>query len=242
MPLEPPRLDHSSPLNKQKHTKYFLRCLKTFLPPAYTSNDSNRLSLAFFTVAGLDLLGGLDANTTAQEREDYIRWIYRLQLPTGGFRAFPGTDLGDRNRDEATQEWDEARYRWDPANLPATYFALATLLILGDDLGRVRRKQCLEWLPRLQRPDGSFGETLVEGKVEGGTDPRFGYCAAGVRFVLRGVEEGGLRGNGLEGVGDVDLEALVRCIRRAEVGSFSLPLGVRGPRGEIGGHVVRCGG
>jgi len=193
-------------LDKKRQTQYFLRCLKTYLPHPYTSNDSNRMSLAFFIVAALDLLDQLTPNTTAQERRDYIDWVYRNQHPGGGFRAFPGTDLGEHTTEENAC--------WDPANLPSTYFALCLLLILGDNFGRVRRRECLDWLPRMQRSDGSFGETLVRGEIQGGHDSRFGYCAVGVRYMLAGDKRGGQEP-------DIDVDVLVRCIRMAEVGTLA---------------------
>jgi len=196
---------NSPKLDVKKHTKYFLRCLKTYLPSPYTSNDSNRMSLAFFVVTALDLLGQLNSNTTPQERQDYIDWVYHNQHPKGGFRASPGTDLGERTSPE-----NEC---WDPANLPSTYFALCLLLLLGDDLSRVKRKETLVWLPHLQRKDGSFGETLVHGEIQGGFDSRFGYCAAGVRYILAGEHT-------LDaGHKDIDVDALAICIREAEVGA-----------------------
>lgn len=123
---------------------------------------------------------------------------------------WPGTDFGERsNNDNA---------KWDPANVPATYFALAALLILDDDLKRVRRKQTLRWLRNMQREDGSFGETLVDGHIEGGRDPRLGYCATGVRHILRGDKDGPLKIDSEE-VQDIFVDALVRCVRAAEVGN-----------------------
>ncbi|KAJ6135977.1 Terpenoid cyclases/protein prenyltransferase alpha-alpha toroid [Penicillium capsulatum] len=148
--------------NTDRHVKFYLRCLKTFLPAPYVSNDSNRMLLAYLTLSGLDVLGVLREKTTPEERQGYIDWIYHCQVPSGGFRGFSGTDFGAARR--TTQ--NEA---WDPANVPATFFALVNLLILGDDLTRVERRACLQWLPRLQRADGSFGEVLgVGGNVEGG--------------------------------------------------------------------------
>ena len=115
---------------------------------------------------------------------------------------------------ERAQEGSEV---WDPANVPATYFALAALCVLRDDLSRVDRRGCLAWLRRMQRPDGSFGQTLGEdGAVEGGMDTRFGYCAMVTRWILRGEIDGDV-----EGVPDVDVEALVRCIRGSEVGTLA---------------------
>ncbi|RLL94532.1 hypothetical protein CFD26_101321 [Aspergillus turcosus] len=192
-------------LNKERHIKYYLRCLKTFLPHQYTSNDSNRMLLAFFTISGLDILGALDSKITAEERKGYIDWLYHCQVPSGGFRGFTGTDFGI---DKRTPE-NEA---WDPANVPATFFALVLLLILGDDLSRVKRVECLRWLPKLQREDGSFGEVLGPGgEVKGGRDLRFCCCAAGTRYILRGRS-----GRGLEGVRDIDVRRLVEFIQACQ--------------------------
>ncbi|KAF2098546.1 terpenoid cyclases/Protein prenyltransferase [Rhizodiscina lignyota] len=193
-----------SKLNKQKHINYWKRCLKTYLPTAYTSTDSNRMLLAFFVVSALDLLGALLEHTKPEEREGYIDWIYRCQHPEGGFRGFPGTDFGDERNAENKM--------WDPANVPATYMALSALLILGDDLSRVKRRECLQWLRKLQRDTGSFGETLGENdNIEGGTDSRFGYCAAVVRWILRGAAKGEV-----EGVPDIDVDKLAECVSSAQ--------------------------
>ncbi|KAL2215634.1 putative geranylgeranyl transferase beta subunit [Thermoascus aurantiacus ATCC 26904] len=190
---------------KDRHIKYFLRCLKSFLPHQYTSSDSNRVLLAFFTVAGLDLLGVLPTNTTPEERQGYIDWLYHCQVPSGGFRGFTGTNFG---LDRRTPENEV----WDPANVPATFFALATLLILGDDLSRVKRKECLRWLPRVQREDGSFGELLsVDGQIAGGRDLRYCCCAAGIRYILRGRS-----GEGLEDVEDINVDKLVSFIEACQ--------------------------
>ena len=159
-------------------------------------------------VSALDLLDALTSAISDEERRDYVSWIYRCQHPNGGFRMWPGTDFGDRA--------NESNSKWDPANVPATYFALATLLVLGDDLSRVKRLQTLRWIDRMQRQDGSFGETLVDGQIQGGRDPRSAHCACGVRYILRGSRTGDLT-IGHETVEDIDVDALVRCIRAAEV-------------------------
>lgn len=191
---------------RDRHITYFLRCLKTFLPGLYTPNDSNRILLAFFIVSGLDLLGVLQSKTTPEERQGYIEWIYHCQVPSGGFRGFTGTDFGAERR---TQE-NEA---WDPANVPSTFFALVILLILGDDLARVKRIACLHWLPKMQRSNGSFGEVLGPGgQIEGGGDLRFCCFAAGTRYILRGK-----RGAGLEGVPDINVGKLVAFIESCQV-------------------------
>lgn len=122
---------------------------------------------------------------------------------------WPGTDFGERA--------SAGNAKWDPANVNATYFALTSLLILGDDLKRVHRKDTLRWICKMQRDDGSFGETLVDGKQEGGRDSRLGYCATGVRYILRGATAPGpieIEGGSID---DIDIDKYVGCIRCSEV-------------------------
>ncbi|KAI4198681.1 MAG: hypothetical protein LQ348_002001 [Seirophora lacunosa] len=196
----------SSILKKSAHIRYHLRCLKTFLPTAYTSNDSQRMTLAFFTLCALDLLGALDAHTTAAERSAYADWIYRCQHPDGGFRGFTGADVGDNGRRT------EGNHQWDPANIAATYFALVSLAILGDDLARVRGPECLAWLKRLQLRDGTFGEALsLEEEVQGGRDMRFCFCAAVIRWILRGEEEAEAAEED-----DIDVDGLMRFFEASQ--------------------------
>lgn len=190
-------------LLSDRHVKYWLRCAKTFLPEAYTSNDSNRMTLAFFIVSALDLLDLLESKVDTDERDSWISWIYSCQLDSGGFRGFTGTKFGNDIRTSKNQHWD-------PANVPATFFALVTLIVLGDDLSRVRRRECLAWLPKVQREDGSFGETLGENEsIEGGSDLRFCCCAAGVRHILRGPR-------GID-VKDINVDRLVAYIAACQV-------------------------
>lgn len=162
--------------------------------------------LGFFTIAGLDILGVLHEKTTPEERQGYINWIYHCQHPSGGFRGFTGTKFGDGRH---TRE-NEA---WDPANIPSTFLALETLLILGDDLSRLKRRECLEWLPKLQREDGSFGELLgADEQIAGGNDLRFCYCATGIRYFLRGPNR-----KDLADVKDIDVSGLVFFIQSCQV-------------------------
>ncbi|KAF2242738.1 putative geranylgeranyl transferase beta subunit [Trematosphaeria pertusa] len=193
-----------SKLNYAAHIRYWRRNLKTFLPHHYTGNDSNRMMLALFILSALDILGDLQGALSAEERQGYIDWVYHCQLPEGGFRPSPATDFGPARNDENKV--------WDPAHVPATFFALLILTILGDDLERVKRRAILAWLRTVQRPDGSFGETVGEGgRVEGGNDSRFGYMATAIRWILRGNIEGPLGR-----VPDIDVDNFIDCIRKAE--------------------------
>ena len=190
---------------RDRHVKYWLRCLKTFLPHLYTSNDSNRMTLALFTLSALDLLGVLHENTNPSERSHYIDWIYRCQHPSGGFRSFTGTNFGDENRDVKNEHWD-------PANLAGTFFALAGLAILGDSMERVKRKECLEWLAKLQLEDGSFGEGLGKnGKIEGDPDIRYCFLAAVTRWMLKDRML-------LDEVKDIDVDKLASFVMASKAG------------------------
>jgi geranylgeranyl transferase type-1 subunit beta len=202
--------DHST-FHKDRHIKYWLRCLKTYLPTPYTSQDSNRMTLAFFTLSALDLLGVLHEKTTPSERQEYIDWIYRCQHPSGGFRSFTGTIFNAANSNEGN-----GNGQWDPAHLAGTFFALASLAVLGDGFERVRRVEGLMWLRKLQCGDGSFGELLMEGeRIEGGADVRFCYLAAVVRWMLRGVgDDSFAMGAGVE---DIDVDALVAFVVASQV-------------------------
>lgn len=73
-----------------KHTKYFSRCL-FLLPAQATSYDGNRLSIVYFCLSGLDLLGTLDQFVkTEEQRKEYIEWLYEQVVESGeGFRGSP---------------------------------------------------------------------------------------------------------------------------------------------------------
>ena len=63
------RIDHAA------HAKYFLRCLE-LLPAPYASLDTNRLTVAYFCVSGLDVLGCLERVDAPR----IIAWVYSLQV------------------------------------------------------------------------------------------------------------------------------------------------------------------
>jgi geranylgeranyl transferase type-1 subunit beta len=191
-------------LNLPKQIQYWRRNSKTFLPHHYTGNDNNRMTLACFVLSAADLIGDLDAAMSEEDRRGYIEWVYHCQLPSGGFRPSPATDFGTAsNEDNAI---------WDPAHMAGTFFALLILGLLRDDLTRVKRREILKWLNQMQRPDGSFGQTIgVNGHIEGGSDSRFGFMAAGIRWILRGNLEGPV-----DGVPDIDVDKFVQCVRDSE--------------------------
>lgn len=81
-----PLKDQKAPgFDKEKLIKFFMRSLYV-IPAHYQGQDPNRLTLLYFTISGLDILGALDK---IENPARIIDWIYSLQvLPPA---ATPGT-------------------------------------------------------------------------------------------------------------------------------------------------------
>ena len=152
-------------LDKPKHTQHFLRCLRV-LPRQFTPFDSHRLSIVYFCIIGLDVLGSLDSIEPSL-RQQWVDWIYTCQVSTGGFKNAPGSAS-----------------EYNPAHVAATYFALASLITLGDNHVRVHRHETLRWIQSLQLQEGNFAATLVKGIPQGERDLRFSYCACAAAHLL----------------------------------------------------------
>ncbi|CAD6448064.1 9d1fa01f-c692-44de-82c9-b422335780b7 [Sclerotinia trifoliorum] len=193
-------------LEVAKHIKYWQRCLKSLLPTAYTSTDSTRMTLAFFILSALDLLNVGPSTFPESQRRSIRAGILKCQHPFGGFcgstnHRFPDiyyADVGQGKRDV------------DPANLAATFFAILSLGFVGG-LVDVKRRECLRWMKRLQREDGSFGEFVTEdGKIQGGRDMRYCYVATAIRWILTEDAHEEM------GDDDIDVEKLVEHLRAGQ--------------------------
>lgn len=191
---------------KGLHLKYWKRCLKSLLPVEYTSNDSSRMALGFFILSALDLLGEGVNTFPLEEKKDIRDWIIKCQHPNGGFCGSPNHRFPDKYYTDLGENCSKREV--DPANLPATYFAILSLGLVGD-LRRVERMKCLRWLKKLQREDGSFGELLTpEGNIWGGRDMRYCYVAAAIRWILGGDLE--------DSDNDINVKSLVQHIRSGQ--------------------------
>lgn len=72
-----PLKDQQPPsFNKEKLIKFFMRSLYV-IPAHYQGQDPNRLTLLYFTVSGLDILGALDK---IENPKAIIDWVYSLQV------------------------------------------------------------------------------------------------------------------------------------------------------------------
>lgn len=197
-----------SQLDTERHIKYWRRCLKSLLPTDYTSTDSSRMTLGFFILSALDLLGAGVETLPDKERANIRDWILKCQHPNGGFCGSPN----HRYPDGYYVDVGHGKQLMDPANLPATFFAILSLGFVGR-LDQIRRRDCLRWLKTLQRHDGSFGEFITEeGIIEGGNDTRYCYLAAAVRWALTGDQV-----SEEEEKDDIDVEKMVDHLRRGQV-------------------------
>ena len=168
------------------HKKFLLRLLD-ILPTQYSSLDTNRLTLLYFCVSGLDVLGALDA----VDADRIIRWIYSLQVlpPTDAAGEVPPDRCaGFRGSGYLGSPFDAegspSSSGYDGGHLAMTYTALAVLTILEDDLSRVHRERTLAFVRSLQ-DEGSGHFWAYRG---GEADMRFLYCAAAICTFLRDEE------------------------------------------------------
>ncbi|CAF1143559.1 unnamed protein product [Adineta ricciae] len=153
------------------HSKYFARCL-TVLPSQTSSLDNSRVTIAFYSLSGLDLLQYLPI-ALPYNASELISWIYSLQLITDadvcGFRG-SSCMITSRTTPNA----------YDHVHITMTMAALISLLLLGDDLEKVQRSRIASSLTHLQLPTGAFLATQLSTE----NDLRFVYCACVIAYVL----------------------------------------------------------
>lgn len=139
------------------------------MPSSLADFDSTRPMIAYFAFSGLDLLNSLD-EIGERSKSEAIDWIYRLQVE----------GAGSRSGFQASTTIPNDIPDYQCGHLAMTYTSLVTLLILGDDLGRVDRQSIVEGVRACQNPDGSF-TAMVTGCE---SDMRFLYCASCVSAIL----------------------------------------------------------
>lgn len=158
----------------KRHAKYF-EMMSGCLPSMLEEYDSIRMSILFFSLSGMDLLGALDK---CQDKQQIVDWIYSTMLSDKkslktGFRGFNiGSDFSSIGSPEFCP--------FDSGHLAMTYTALASLLVLGDNLSRVDRESTARAVGSLQNEDGSFLSSLDGGEC----DMRYVYCACCICFMV----------------------------------------------------------
>ncbi|KAG9444933.1 hypothetical protein H6P81_016273 [Aristolochia fimbriata] len=170
-------MDSSASFDKDRHV-FYLEMMLDALPWQYQDQEINRVTLAYFAVSGLDILGALDR----VDKDRVAQWVLSLQacpshksdLRDGEFYGFHGSRSSQFPQD------DNGSVRRNGSHLASTYCALAILKIIGYDLMRIDRETLLISLRNLQQPDGSFMPIHIGAEK----DLRFLYCAAAICFML----------------------------------------------------------
>ena len=165
----------------EKHEKYFRLCMQS-LPSKAQSEDSNRLSLIYFCLHGLDILGKL--NLTDAEKKAYATHIYAHQIidPSGQIESF---------RSSQTFQLAVENGNYDLPNLSATFFALINLLALESDYSlKLNRHKIMNFVSKCQITDGpnkgAFKPVLdKDGYPFGEVDLRHCYIAASIRKLCK---------------------------------------------------------
>ena len=177
------------------HELYFTRLLEGELHPAFQGLDANRMTVAYFAITALDVLGALERCRT---RDAIVEWILAQQVLPRCARCAGGFRGGSSSGAPFCAGGAFPTHAFDGPHLASTYTALASLLALGDDLARVRRDAVLRGVRALQQPDGSFCAF-----AGGESDMRFVFCAAAVGTMLGdGDGDGDGGGGGGGGGGD----------------------------------------
>ncbi|KAL7749868.1 Geranylgeranyl transferase type-1 subunit beta [Sorochytrium milnesiophthora] len=184
-------MDDDENKDRQHHQLHvrFLRNHLRVLPQDYTRGDTSRMSLLYFCLTGLDTLGAMDILSVADKRA-LVEWIYAQQVLPNQQDISQATNIaccGFRGGSFTTGDFDPRKTaaaggsQWNVAHLAATYPALVSLLVLGDDLSRVNRQAVTLAMKQLQQEDGSFVPSIASGHEN---DPRAGFCAAAVSYIL----------------------------------------------------------
>ncbi|OAY38642.1 geranylgeranyl transferase type-1 subunit beta [Manihot esculenta] len=172
-----PSRSPSQSFDRDRHVAY-LEMMYQMLPSDYQSQEINRLTLAYFAISGLDILGALDR----VDKDAVASWVLSFQahpgdkdqLNNGLFYGFQGS-----RSSQFLSDSDGVLIN-NLSHLASTYCALAILKIVGYNLSNVDSKSLLTSMRNLQQPDGS----LLPIHIGAETDLRFIYCAAAICFML----------------------------------------------------------
>ncbi|XP_057979794.1 geranylgeranyl transferase type-1 subunit beta isoform X2 [Malania oleifera] len=150
----------------------FLEMTYQLLPSEYQGQEINRLTLAYFAISGLNILGALDR----VDKEAVTAWVLSFQAhpKSKGFYGFHGSRTSQFPLDE------NGVLIHNGGHLASTYCALAILKILRYDFSHIDSESILKSMKNLQQSDGSFMPIDIGAE----TDLRFIFCAAAICFML----------------------------------------------------------
>ncbi|XP_008812041.1 geranylgeranyl transferase type-1 subunit beta [Phoenix dactylifera] len=176
--LPPPAMDPEGlELERERHV-LFLEMMMERLPSDFETQEINHLTLAYFAISGLGILGALDR----VDKDQIASWVLSFQaqprtmsdLDNGQFYGFHGSRTSQFTIDDSEVSSHNC------SHLASTYCALAILNMIGYNLSNINSEAILISMRNLQQPDGSFMPIHFGAEK----DLRFVYCAAAICFML----------------------------------------------------------
>ncbi|XP_048494874.1 geranylgeranyl transferase type-1 subunit beta isoform X2 [Beta vulgaris subsp. vulgaris] len=166
-----------SEFDRNRHVR-FLDMMYDLLPSDYQSQEINHLTLAYFTLSSLDILGSLDQ----VDKEAIVAWVLSFQAHrrnqdepiSGKLYGFYGSRSLQFPADV------HRNLKHNGSHLASTYSALAILKIIGYDFSLFDSESIVRSMKNLQQPDGSFMPIHIGAEA----DLRFVYCAAAISYLL----------------------------------------------------------
>ncbi|XP_044509010.1 geranylgeranyl transferase type-1 subunit beta [Mangifera indica] len=163
--------------DRERHVTY-LEMMYQMVPHHYQTQEINRITLAYFAISGLHLLGALDR----VDKEAVSNWVLSLQahprneadLNSGELYGFHGSRSSQFPPD------DNGVLTHNGSHLASTYCALAILRAVGYSFANIDRVSILTSMKNLQQPDGSFMPIHYGAEM----DLRFIFCAAAICHML----------------------------------------------------------
>ncbi|XP_038890406.1 geranylgeranyl transferase type-1 subunit beta [Benincasa hispida] len=173
----PPPPSSSSGFDRDRHVM-FLEMMYQLLPFQYQTQEINHLTLAYFVISGLHLLGAVDR----VDKDKIANWVLSFQaIPSnkaektnGEFYGFCGSRSSQFPPDE------NGDLIHNGSHLASTYCALAILKVIGYDFSNINSESIAISMRNLQQSDGSFVPIHVGAEA----DLRFVYCAAAICYML----------------------------------------------------------
>lgn len=185
-----------------------------------------RMTCLYFVVGGLNILKAFETESILTRlpftKEEIIEWIYEQQIGSESNIV----DIDDSNLDfELYLPYDAHKhfgFRGGPflsfqlyrsssqqlyihindiPELASTYSALSVLLMLGDDLSRVNKRQIIDGLKYYQTAEGKI-RCMTEDTED---DVRFMYWAAAIHYILINID-------GIQEEPSFDVDKLVEFI------------------------------
>jgi geranylgeranyl transferase type-1 subunit beta len=129
-----------------KHSQFFRSCLNHGLSSKFAALDSNRLTLAFFSVSGLDLLGELESD----DCDRIVKWVKAQMICSPGRGGFRGSPFYI-----STEPAGSPSAIWDVGHITMAYTGLAILSICGAGFADIDRTSILTLVQSLQDDTGA---------------------------------------------------------------------------------------